>query len=230
MKIAVIPARAGSRRIPRKNLLPMPDGKQTVLANAIKQARAASCELVYVSTDDKEIAKEAGRYEAVVVERFAGLEQDHVGTQEVVASVCEYHCKPIDTVVCIYPCTPLLQASMIRQALSILSNHEDKFIMSVGVHQNPIQQAFEVYANELNNMQLRRCMPQFNDWASDKFPKRYYDAGQFYIGKAKLFIERVDLNRNATPYFLPSTRAIDINTWEDWLVASTLYKGLQHDD
>lgn len=228
MKIAVIPARGGSQRIPRKNLLMMPHGQCTVLANAIKQARAAQCEMIYVSTDDVEIAKEAERYDAIPVMRQSGLARDDVGTQEVIASECEKYASPDDTVVGIYPCTPLLIAHPIKQALYLLSSVPGKFIVSVGKFQTPIHLAFESYSDKDEILSLRRCMPQFAE--THTFPARYFDAGQFYIGKAKLFTDRVDLTKNAAPYFLPATRAIDINTHEDWLVACALYKGLFHDD
>jgi pseudaminic acid cytidylyltransferase len=223
MTIAIIPARGGSRRIPRKNLLPMPTPYGTVLGHAIMMCRAAGITEVYVSTDDREIGRVATTAGAYVLERSYEMAQDEVGTQEVIGEAVRAlgsSLSPTETTVCVYPCTPLLMADDLRKAVVTFRHTavDGHYIVSVGKYTSPIH-----HAMEFTGTRLRYAMPQFRKWTSDRLPERYYDAGQFYIGQARSFAENVPLDTNMVPYVLPPWLAVDINTQEDWDFAMRLY-------
>ena len=139
--VAIIPARGGSRRIPRKNIRPF-FGKP-MLAYSIEVAQdSALFHRVYVSTEDEEIAKIAEQHQAIVIWRNAVLAQDSVGTQQVMYYALK-ELRPIpDLACCIYPCAPLLQPSDLWRAYAALTSGHD-YAISVGA--NPLRDAGAFY-------------------------------------------------------------------------------------
>jgi pseudaminic acid cytidylyltransferase len=220
--LAIIPARGGSRRLPNKNILPMPNGKGTVLSHAIEVAILSGCSNVFVSTDSAEIAQQAEKAGATAIARVPAMAVDSIGTQEVAADALRTINANRDDLVCvIYPCTPLLDPMRCCRGRERLEHNQGKFIVAVGKFQSPIHRALEW----TDRNTLRSAMPQFDGWTGDRLPPRYFDAGQFYWGQASSFMDALPLYENAIPLVLPPWEAIDINWHVDWDLATRLLKG-----
>lgn len=129
MRVAIIPARGGSRRIPRKNIREF-HGKP-IIAYSIEAARAALFDQVWVSTEDQEIAEVAIAFKAHVLYRPLDLARDEVGTQEVMKNALAAM-PGAEVACCIYPCAPLLRPNVLRRALELLVGDRN-YIVPVGV-------------------------------------------------------------------------------------------------
>lgn len=132
MSAAVIVARGGSRRVPRKNIKPFMG--RPMMAYPIGAAvESGQFSRVYVSTEDAEIAQLAAELGARVIERPPHLARDEVGTQEVMAhAVLAAGIRPEAEACCIYPCTPLLTPLDLRRARSQLIGDELDYVVAVG--------------------------------------------------------------------------------------------------
>lgn len=130
MRVAIIPARGGSRRIPRKNIR-LFHGKP-IIAYSLEAARKAFVfDAVWVSTEDQEIAEVAIQHGANALYRPASLAQDEIGTQEVM----QHAVRTLgvdDVACCIYPCAPLIKPATLRDAYHALLNSERDYIVPVG--------------------------------------------------------------------------------------------------
>ena len=229
MNIAIIPARGGSKRIPRKNIRDFLG--QPMIAYAIDTAQKSRCfDEVIVSTDDSEIAEIARQYGASVpFMRPPELADDHTGTRSVIVHALDWFieqgCRP-DYACCIYATTPFIQADDLQQAYVRLREHPDKdFAFSVTSFAYPIQRAL-CFDDDGN---LRMCFPKYGPTRSQDLPKVVHDAGQFYWGTTAGFLgDRQIFSRHAIPYELPRYRVQDIDDEEDWvraeLMAGTLWK------
>lgn len=135
MSAAIIPARGGSQRIPRKNVREFMG--RPMLAWAIGAAQESGVfSRVYVSTEDAEIAEVAQRYGARVIARPKELAQAEVGTQEVMAhAVMAAGLNPLETVCCLYPCAPLLSSRDLIAAFNVFNDGEFNYTIAVnGAH------------------------------------------------------------------------------------------------
>jgi pseudaminic acid cytidylyltransferase len=146
MNIAIIPARGGSRRIPKKNIRPF-FGKP-IIAYSIEAAKASGLfGRVCVSTDDQEIASIALAFEAEVLERPPSFAQDDVGTQEVMrgalAALRKASNGSIDYACCIYATAPLMSLDDLAYGLDVLVRYDYSFTFSVGA--NPLRDAGQFY-------------------------------------------------------------------------------------
>lgn len=134
MRIAIIPARGGSRRIPRKNIRPF--FGEPIIAYSIRTAISSGLfDDVYVSTDDDEIAEVAARYQATPLMRAPGMERDEIGTQEVIQSEVAklsriYHM--LESVCCIYPTAPMLTHQDLLDGYRAMKKRVARYAFSVG--------------------------------------------------------------------------------------------------
>ena len=227
MRVAVIPARGGSKRIPRKNIKPF-CGKP-MLAWPIAVAQASGCfDRILVSTDDAEIAEVARRHgaEAPFV-RPAELANDHAGTLPVIAHAVQWqreHGKPASEVCCIYPTAAFVEAGDLRRGLELLREPDCDYAFSVTRYASAIQRALRL--NRAGRMEMFDPA-QFNARSQD-LEEAYYDAGQFYWGRAEAWLaQRPIFGPRSAPVVLPRHRAQDIDTPEDWMLAEWLFKA-QH--
>lgn len=142
MRVAVIPARGGSRRIPRKNIREFHG--RPIIAYSIENAKLAKFDRVVVSTDDDEIAEVARREGAEVLMRPAQLAEDAIGTHEVTKHACEV-LKIYDwqTVCCLYATTPLLPPFMLKAAVDCFFYRRPTFLVAVGTE--PLRDAGAFY-------------------------------------------------------------------------------------
>jgi len=224
MKIAVIPARGGSKRIPRKNIKPF-NGKP-IIAYSIEAAMTSGCfDRVIVSTDDQEIADTAIQYGAEVpFFRPAALADDFTGTNAVAKhtiEALEARGEIIDYACCIYATAPFVSVESISKGLELLSNSpKSKFAVTVTTFPFPIQRALRSADDHLTMMIPENILVRSQD-----LEEAYHDAGQIYWGTRNAFIQE-------EPLFLGSTLAIplprhcvqDIDTPEDWIRAELMHQ------
>jgi len=227
MNICVIPARGGSKRIPRKNIKEF-NGKP-IIAYSIEAALNSNCfSQVVVSTDDSEIAEVAKKYGAYVpFLRPVELSNDYVGTIPVIKHSIEWmedNNYSIDNVCCLYATAPFIQSQIISKAYKQLISSKSDYCFSVTSFAFPIQRAIKIIQDSKVNM----FYPEHFAKRSQDLEEAYHDAGQFYWGKAQAFKDELPLfSEVANPYVLPRYLVQDIDSIEDWIRAEAMFKVLQ---
>jgi pseudaminic acid cytidylyltransferase len=225
MNIAVIPARGGSKRIPRKNIKPF-CGKP-MIAYSIEAARASKTfDEVVVSTDDDEIAEVAKVYGAQVpFRRPAELANDQATTHPVIAHTIRWfqeHRGPLEFVCCIYATAPFLQPRFLREGLELLKSHADAdFTFSVTSYAFPILRSLQRNPDGTVSM----FWPEYELTRSQDLPEAWHDAGQFYWGRPDSFLNhRGTFSARSYPVTLPRYLVQDIDTPEDWEMAEKMFQ------
>lgn len=226
-KVAVIPARGGSKRIPRKNIR-MFSGKP-MIAHSIEAALQSHLfDRVIVSTDDKEIADVAVQYGAEVpFMRPDGLSDDHAGTIDVIAHATgwlhEQGYSP-SAVCCIYATAPCLQVEDLRRAADIFDRGHWQYVFSATSFSFPIFRSFKQNVDA----SLEMFFPEHFQTRSQDLPKAMHDAGQFYLGRPEAWLSGLALfGKNSTIVELPRWRVQDIDDLDDWKRAELIYKLVQ---
>lgn len=227
MKIVIIPARGGSKRILRKNIQ-LFHGKP-IIVYAIENALKSNLfDAVFVSTDDEEIADIAKNHGATVpILRSTKNADDFATTSEVLLEVIEYYNQmgtPILSACCIYPTSPLIEASDLVSANEIFRNENFETLISSVQYSFPIQRAFSLEdGNKINLIQ-----PEYINSRSQDLEKSYHDAGAFYFFEVASFIQNKSLwSGNIGAYELPESKVQDIDTPEDWEIAELKYQLLK---
>lgn len=227
MKLAVIPARGGSKRIPRKNIK-LFCGKP-MIAWSIEAALKSGCfDQVVVTTDDAEIAEVARRCGAQVpFIRPAALSDDHTGTTAVVAHAIDWfamHSQTPEQVCCLYATAPFVSVDDLRKGLTLLTETTCDYAFSATSYAFPIQRAIRI--NKIGRIEM--FSPEHFNTRSQDLEEAYHDAGQFYWGSSQAWQEdRVIFGSASVPILLPRHRVQDIDTQEDWIRAEWLFKALQ---
>lgn len=227
MRLAVIPARGGSKRIPRKNVRPF--AGKPIVAYSIEAARASALfDRVIVSTDDEEIARVARDCGAETpFVRPRELSDDHTGTNAVVRhaiSWCGEHGALPQHVCCIYATAPFVQPRYLREGYERLVASGKSFAFSVTSFAFPIQRALRIGADGC----VQPIWPENIARRSQDLEETYHDAGQFYWGTAQAFLDDVVLYSAASvPVILPRHLVQDIDTEEDWVRAELMFRALQ---
>lgn len=225
MNIVIIPARGGSKRIPRKNIR-LFCGKP-MLAHSIDTALASGVvDKVVVSTDDKDIAQVARDYGAdVPFLRPPELADDYTGTSPVVRHAINKLLAlgwPLDTCACIYATAPLLQSEQVSDALRQLEQSSWDYVFTAARYSFPIQRAI---------MQTNKGgVVPFDAFGitqrSQDLPPAFHDAGQLYWAHYKTWLDpqKHIFGANSHMLVLPDYQVQDIDTPEDWERAEMLYK------
>jgi pseudaminic acid cytidylyltransferase len=224
MRLAVIPARGGSKRIPRKNIRPF--AGKPMIAYAIEAAqRSGLFDRIVVSTDDAEIAAISKGYGAdVPFTRPPELADDHTATVPVIAHAiraCEALGWGAEQVCCIYPGVPFLQEQDVRAALAVLEEGGD-YAFPVVAFPSAIQRALRREADGT----ARPFFPEHAGTRTQDLPPAYHDAGQFYWGRAPAWLEGRNIHLHGRTIILPEWRVVDIDTPDDWERAELLYRAL----
>lgn len=227
MRLAVIPARGGSKRIPRKNIK-MFCGKP-MIAWSIEAALQSGCfDKVIVSTDDDEIAEVARQYGASVpFMRPVELSDDYTGTIPVIQQAIEW-CRAdgfdAHQVCCLYATAPFVRPEDLHRGLDTLEQTGSHYAFSVTSYAFPIQRAIRLTGAgrvEMFNAE------HFNT-RSQELEESYHDAGQFYWGLASAWLQGgMIFSPESSAVMLPRHRVQDIDTPEDWVRAEWLYKAFQ---
>jgi len=224
MKLCIIPARGGSKRLPRKNIK-LFMGKP-IIAYSIEAALASGCfDQVIVSTNDQEIADIATCYGAEVpFVRPEALCDDFTGTIPIINHAIEWfeqHEEKPELVCCLYATAPFVTPEAIQQAYTLMLHEHADFCFTVTSFPSPIQRAVKLAANG----RLAMFHPEYFESRSQDLEEAYHDAGQFYWGKAEAFLQEKPLySECSVPYILPRYCVQDIDTLEDWQQAEILFK------
>jgi pseudaminic acid cytidylyltransferase len=227
MKLAVIPARGGSKRIPRKNIKLF--GGKPMIAWSIETALQSRCfDYVLVTTDDDEIAEVAQAYGAEVpFIRPAHLSDDHTSTIPVIAhSIQQLQTQngiAVTDVCCIYATAPFLKETDLTLGLQMLKNTNTNYVFSVTSYPFPIQRAIRINLNQ----RVEMFQEEYLNIRSQDLEDAWHDAGQFYWGKAQAWLSGAPIfGSNSAAVILPRYRVQDIDTLEDWKRAELMFKAL----
>lgn len=222
--VAVITARGGSKRIPKKNIKEF-CGKP-IIAYAIQAAIASNIfDEVMVSTDSEEISKIARDYGAVVpFMRSEKNADDYATTEDVIMEVVNQYKergKAYAYVCCLYPTTPFITSSILKEAVKIMVQENPAVVMPVVQFSYPPQRCFVIDENGY----ARFKYPEYVQTRSQDLEKQYHDAGQFYVYHVeKLFAHNGIIEDDFKPIILPEMCVQDIDTLDDWKMAEMKYR------
>lgn len=226
--VAIIPARGGSQRIPRKNLRLF--NGEPMIVWSIRTALASGCfDQVIVSTDDAQIADIALAHGAQVpFIRPAELADAYTGTAAVIkhaVGALQDQGLIFDYACCIYATAPLLQARYLQQGLQLLRAAPEKsYAFSVCDFGFPVQRALRLN----DEGALESMHPEYRNTRSQDLPVAFQDAGQFYWGRSEAWLrDDVLFSSLSLPVILPRYLVQDIDTEQDWRRAEYLYAALK---
>ncbi len=226
-KIAIIPARGGSKRIPRKNIKPF--FGQPIIVYSIETAiRSGIFEEIMVSTDDPEIAKistEAGA--KVPIFRSKENSDDYADLSEVIEEVLTFYKtnnQHFSFFCCILPTTPFLKPYRIKQGFNLLLTGQYDSVFPVIKYGHPIQRALEIV-----DKKVKMLCPENLRKRTQDLPLTYYDCGQFYWMRINEFLKQKKLfTANSGTIEIPGTEVQDIDNEEDWKKAELYFQILNH--
>ena len=221
--IAIITARGGSKRIPRKNIKEFCG--RPILAYSIEAAKDSGLfDRVMVSTEDEEIAETAKRYGAEVpFFRSESTSGDFATTNDVLLEVLaedEKRGERFELACCIYPTAPFVTAEKLRSAVEKLLADDADTLIPVVQFSYPPQRAMVV-----REERLVFEYPQFLDSRSQDLEPHYHDAGQFYVFRTEAFLRNKRLMvGNILPFTVSEMEVQDIDNESDWEIAEIKYR------
>ena len=222
--IAIIPARGGSKRIPKKNIKYFL-GKP-IIAYSIEMAVSSKLfDKVIVSTDDQEIKDVAIKYGAEVpFVRPKKIADDFTGTHEVIGHAVKWledNGEIVDYTCCIYPTAPLIKKDDLIKGFEIIKTGKWNFVMAATNFSYPIFRSFEI----LLDGGLKMTFPEHYNSRSQDLPEVYHDAGLFYWAKPKTWKKKMEgFNEKNSIIKIPNYRIQDIDTLDDWKRAEIIYE------
>jgi pseudaminic acid cytidylyltransferase len=222
MKLAVIPARGGSKRIPHKNIKSF-CGKPMIAWSIDAARRSGLFDHIIVSTDDAEIAAVANKYGAETpFTRPANLSNDYAGTTEVIAHATRWALDqgwPVSAVCCILATAPFIQDSDIKKGLKLLDSGDCAYAITVTNFASPVFRSFKEHPDGGVEM----IFPEHFLSRSQDLPEALHDAGQFTWGRPSAWIaEKPGLDRFSVLLKIPRWRVQDIDDEDDWKRAELL--------
>lgn len=226
MRLAIIPARGGSKRIPRKNIRLF--GGQPIISWSIAAARQSGCfDRIIVSTDDPEISEVAKAHGAEVpFVRPPELSDDHTGTIPVIAHAIAWqnaNGENVSEACCIYATSPFIRSEDLQRGWQAIQGCNAKYAFSVTSYAFPIQRALRITPAK----RVAMFQPEHFTTRSQDLEEAWHDAAQFYWGKADAWLTGLPLfSEAAKPVILPRYRVQDIDTPEDWARAEMMFKCL----
>ncbi|MFX0556534.1 pseudaminic acid cytidylyltransferase [Maribacter sp. CXY002] len=221
--LLIIPARGGSKRIPRKNIKEFL-GKP-IIAYSIQAAISSHLfDEIIVSTDDEEIAKIAIEYGAKVPFLRSGQNSDdHATTYDVVHEVVSKYKeqnKTFEYTCCLYACAPFVTAAKLKEALEVLNKNDFDSVFPVMSFDFPIQRALK-----RDEHKIVPFYPEFNLIRSQDLEKAYHDAGQFYwMQTAKCMNKKAIITDNTGSIKITELEGQDIDSETDWKLAELKYE------
>ncbi len=224
MRIAIIPARGGSKRIPKKNIkffhgVPMLE----ICIRKLQQTNVF--DRIIVSTDSREIADVADNAGAEIpFLRSHELSDDYSDTRSVILDVIkrlEKEIESVDLVACVYPCIPLISVTEIKNIYHMALNNQKGYTFPVASFPYPVQRA--LYLNKRRNVEM--LFPEHYSSRSQDLAETFHDAGCMYFATPQVW-------RQSSKIFSSMSRGVpiprymvqDIDTPEDWMHAELLYK------
>lgn len=226
MIVAIIPARGGSKRIPRKNIKPFL-GKPVIAWSIEAAMRAGMFDRILVSTDDEEIAGVAVAAGAEApFRRPLELSDDHATTVPVIAHAVEWlraAGNHVEFACCIYATAPFIREDDLRLGLKLLQDSDSDYAFPVTSYAFPIQRAVRINRGGMVEM----FRPQDYATRSQDLEPAYHDAAQFYWGRSDAWqAGRPVFSSSALPIIIPRDRVQDIDTPEDWRRAELMHQAM----
>ncbi len=224
--IAIIPARGGSKRIPRKNIKEF--CSKPIIAYSIEAAlQSGVFTEVMVSTDDQEIAEIAQRYGAKVpFMRSPEMSSDMAMTAPVLIEVMNKYKelgKVFEQLCCIYPTAPFISAQRLNQAMTLLISEKVDGVLPIVQYSYPPQRCLVMRENR-----AKMLYPENYNVRSQDLEPIYHDCGQFYCLRTdSLFAEQKLFCQNTLPIVIPESEAQDIDNEEDWKMAEIKFRMLR---
>ncbi len=221
--LAIITARGGSKRIPRKNIKEF--CSKPIIAYSIEAAlKSGVFDEVMISTEDKEIAQISEGFGAKVpFFRSEKTASDYATTADVLLEVLDEYEKMdmhFDMACCIYPTAPFITSERLKEAVETLRKSDADTLITVVGFSYPPQRALVI-----EDGRLVFKYPEYLVARSQDLEKHYHDAGQFYVFKTKAFKETGNLMKgNIIPMVLDEMEVQDIDTQQDWELAQVKYK------
>lgn len=225
--ICIIPARGGSKRIPRKNIKDFL-GKPIIAYSIEAALQSGIFEEVMVSTDDVEIAEIAKKYGASVpFLRSEETSNDYATTADVINEVLDSYEKKglyFDIIGCVYATAPFVTSQILNDAVKLVIEDNYDSALSCVEFSYPILRSLEI--NQKHRLQFK--WPEYLNERSQDLPKFYHDAGQFYISKTDSYRKtNAFCGNNAAPVILSELEVQDLDTMTDWKLAEMKYKLLK---
>lgn len=222
-KLAIIPARGGSKRIPRKNIRPFL-GKPIIAYSIEATIQSGLFDEVMVSTDDNEIATIARQYGAhVPFMRSNEKSGDYAGLTEVLLEVVDrYHenGEDYDYFCCVLPTAPLLERTDLEGAYRYLLRHDFDSVYPVVSFSYPILRSLVL--SDAGEIRMR--WPEYSNARSQDLEAAYHDAGTFYWIKTKVFREKRTFDvLKCGGIVVDESRVQDIDNETDWRLAELKY-------
>ncbi|NPA65646.1 MAG: pseudaminic acid cytidylyltransferase [Epsilonproteobacteria bacterium] len=220
MNLCVIPARGGSKRIPKKNIKEF-CGKPLITYSIEVALKSKLFDKIVISTDDETIAQVASVYNDVEVQiRPKELSDDYTGTMDVFEYVLEQN-PGFDYACMIYATAPFLQEKYLKEGYEKLKNSNACFSFSATSFSFPIQRAFKLKDGRCEMFEKENFSKRSQD-----LDEAYHDAGQFYWQKVGCQSKDVLFGKDSIPIILPRYLVQDIDTMEDFTRAEYMYKAI----
>ncbi|MBR3509464.1 MAG: pseudaminic acid cytidylyltransferase [Lachnospiraceae bacterium] len=222
-KLAIITARGGSKRIPRKNIKPFL-GKPIIAYSIEAALKSGLFDEVMVSTDDQEIAEIAKNYGAKVpFFRSEATSNDYATTVDVLLEVLETYEKrgeAFDVACCLYPTAPFITAERLREGLSLLEGSDCDVVLPVVAFSYPPKRGLVI-----RDGHLIFEYPEYLNTRSQDIETSYHDVGQFYLFRVPNFKRNRSLMLgNVLPLQIPETEVQDIDNETDWQLAEMKFR------
>jgi len=224
MNYAIIPARGGSKRIPKKNIKDFLG--QPMIVRVIETLLSTKIfDQIIISTDDPEIADVGIQAGATVpFMRPPELSDDFTGTHEVIGHAVRWlgdNGNKIDYVCCLYATAPLIQIKDLVKGFDLIRTRKWESVIAATNFSYPIFRSFE----KLANGGLKMFFPEHYDSRSQDLPEAYHDAGQFYWASPQVCMGRpIGFSEKSTIVELPNYLVQDIDTMDDWIKAEGTYE------
>lgn len=220
--IAIITARGGSKRIPKKNIKEF-CGKPIIAYSIEAAVDSGIYDEVMVSTDSKEIADIAIKYGAKVpFFRSEATSNDFATTRDVLVEVIDEYKKRgenFDIMTCIYPTAPFVTAEKLKMAVKRLMESDADWAMPVTAYSFPPQRAMVI-----RDGCLEYQYPEYKNTRSQDLEPIYHDCGQFYVYKTDVYMGNKEGTGKILPLDMPEEETQDIDNLSDWHIAEIKYQ------
>ncbi len=225
--IAIIPARGGSKRIPKKNIKEFCG--EPMISWTIKEAKKSKLfDEIIVSTEDQDIADIAKKFGATTpFTRPFELADDFTTTHSVVLNGIQTLLDlswDFDMVCCLYPCSPFINYQDLIATYDLLNKNKSLYVYPVTPYSHPIQRAMSLSTkNKLEYVDRSNETSRTQD-----LEVRYHDTGQFYWGSKDQWLTTDKIHSNAVGYAIPASRVVDIDEPDDWKLAELLFSSMSN--
>lgn len=223
MNIAIIPARGGSKRIPRKNIKNF-DGKPIIIWSIQVAKKSKLFDYIVVSTDDNEIKQIAEEHGAIVpFIRPHNISDDETPTVPVISHAVkeiDRLYRNVDYACCIYPCSPFIKVSDLVKSFNLLKSSGENFVYPVTEYPHSIFRSMR----QSKDGKMKFLYPEYEMSRTQDLEKIFHDTGQFYWGKAEAWRKLKKMHTDGVGMKIPPYRVIDIDTEDDWKRAELFFR------